>query len=55
MTGIMRGKEMVVGFYMRGPVGSPVSNPAMEITSSAYVSHSAEILYGMPTFILIEK
>jgi len=36
---------MVVGFYMRGPVGSPVSNPALEITSSAYVSHSAEILY----------
>ncbi|MDP3283753.1 MAG: phosphoenolpyruvate carboxykinase domain-containing protein, partial [Desulfobacterales bacterium] len=45
MTGIMRGKEMVVGFYMRGPVGSPMSNPAIEITSSAYVSHSAEILY----------
>jgi phosphoenolpyruvate carboxykinase (GTP) len=25
--------------------GAPVSNPALEITSSAYVSHSAEILY----------
>jgi phosphoenolpyruvate carboxykinase (GTP) len=36
---------MIVGFYMRGPVGAPVSNPAVEITSSAYVSHSAEILY----------
>ncbi|MFU8770277.1 MAG: phosphoenolpyruvate carboxykinase (GTP), partial [Desulfotignum sp.] len=45
MTGIMAGKTMVVGFYMRGPVGSPVSNPALEITSSAYVSHSAELLY----------
>jgi len=45
MTGIMRGKTMVVGCYMRGPVGAPVSNPALEITSSAYVSHSAEILY----------
>lgn len=45
LTGIMRGKTMVVGFYSRGPVGSPVSNPAIEITSSAYVSHSAEILY----------
>ena len=45
MTGIMHGKTMVVGFYSRGPVGSPVSNPAIEITSSAYVSHSAEILY----------
>ena len=45
MSNIMHGKTMVVGFYMRGPVGSPVSNPALEITSSAYVSHSAEILY----------
>lgn len=45
MTGIMRGKVMIAGFYMRGPVGSPMSNPAIEITSSAYVAHSAEILY----------
>ncbi|MFH1982704.1 MAG: phosphoenolpyruvate carboxykinase (GTP) [Pseudomonadota bacterium] len=45
MTGIMRGMVMMVGFYMRGPVGAPVANPAIEITSSAYVSHSAEILY----------
>ena len=36
---------MIVGFYMRGPAGAPVSNPALEITSSAYVSHSAELLY----------
>ncbi|MBT8340425.1 MAG: phosphoenolpyruvate carboxykinase (GTP), partial [Desulfatitalea sp.] len=45
MFGIMKGKTMVVGFYSRGPAGSPVSNPAIEITSSAYVSHSAELLY----------
>ena len=45
MGGIMRGKIMMVGFYIRGPAGSPVSNPAMEITSSAYVTHSAELLY----------
>ncbi len=45
MTGIMHGKTMIVGFYSRGPIGAPVSNPALEITSSAYVSHSAEILY----------
>ncbi|MFO7987941.1 MAG: phosphoenolpyruvate carboxykinase (GTP) [Desulfotignum sp.] len=45
MTDIMAGKTMMVGCYMRGPVGSPVSNPALEITSSAYVSHSAELLY----------
>jgi len=45
MSGIMHGKTMIVGFYIRGPAGAPVSNPALEITSSAYVSHSAEILY----------
>lgn len=45
MTGIMKGKSLIAGFYSRGPVGSPASNPALELTSSAYVSHSAEILY----------
>ncbi len=45
MAGIMEGMIMIVGCYTRGPVGSPVSNPALEITSSTYVSHSAEILY----------
>jgi len=45
MSGIMEGKVMIVGFYIRGPLNSPVSNPALEITSSAYVCHSAEILY----------
>ena len=45
MVGIMNGKTMVVGFYIRGPKGAPASNPALEITSSAYVAHSAEILY----------
>ena len=45
MVGIMKDKMMIVGFYIRGPIGAPVSNPALEITSSAYVSHSAEILY----------
>ncbi len=45
MTGIMRGMTLIVGFYSRGPAGAPVSNPAIEITTSAYVSHSAEILY----------
>lgn len=45
MVGIMEGKTMIVGFYSRGPVGAQVSNPAIEITSSAYVGHSAELLY----------
>jgi len=45
MTGIMKDKTMIIGFYIRGPVGALAANPALEITSSTYVSHSAEILY----------
>jgi len=45
MVGIMRGKIMMVGFYLRGPAGAPASNPALEISSSTYVLHSADILY----------
>ncbi|WP_020588680.1 phosphoenolpyruvate carboxykinase (GTP) [Desulfobacter curvatus] len=45
MSGIMENLTMIVGFYMRGPVGSPAANPALELTSSAYISHSAELLY----------
>ena len=45
MTGIMRGKTMLVGFYSRGPMGAQASVPALMISSSAYVLHSANILY----------
>lgn len=45
MRGIMRGKTMFVGFYSRGPVGAKASIPAIEISSSTYVLHSAELLY----------
>jgi len=45
MGGVMKGRTMLIGFFIRGPAGSPVSNPALEITSSAYVMHSANILY----------
>jgi len=45
MTGIMKGKIMFVGFYSRGPVGARAAIPAIEISSSTYVFHSAELLY----------
>jgi len=45
MTGIMQGMTMMIGFYSRGPVGAEASVPAIEISSSAYVHHSAELLY----------
>jgi len=45
MAGIMKGKTLLVGFYNRGPVGAQGSIPALMISSSAYVLHSANILY----------
>ncbi len=45
MPGIMEGMTLIVGFYSRGPVGAEATIPAVEMSSSAYVLHSAEILY----------
>ncbi len=45
MQGIMKGKEMLVAFFCLGPTHSPFSIRAMQITDSAYVVHSEEILY----------
>jgi phosphoenolpyruvate carboxykinase (GTP) len=45
MSGIMAGKTLYVGFYSRGPVGAQAAIPGIMISSSAYVLHSACILY----------
>ena len=45
MDGIMKGMAMIIGFYSRGPVGAEAAMPAIEISSSGYVLHSAELLY----------
>ncbi|MFA6866185.1 MAG: phosphoenolpyruvate carboxykinase (GTP) [Clostridia bacterium] len=45
MKGIMEGKEMVVSFFCLGPTSSKFSIRAMQITDSAYVTHSEQILY----------
>ena len=45
MVGVMAGKVLLVGFFNRGPAGAPATIPAIEITSSAYVMHSADMLY----------
>ncbi|UCD76867.1 MAG: phosphoenolpyruvate carboxykinase (GTP) [Phycisphaerales bacterium] len=45
MTGIMKGKTMMVGFFCRGPAGAKMALPALEISSSTYVMHSGDILY----------
>ena len=45
LDGIMEGKEMLILFYCLGPVNSKFSIPALQITDSAYVAHSENILY----------
>ena len=41
----MSGLTMLIGFYNRGPVGAQAALPGIMISSSAYVLHSANILY----------
>lgn len=45
MDGIMRGKECFIMFYCLGPVKSRFTICALQITDSAYVAHSENILY----------
>jgi phosphoenolpyruvate carboxykinase (GTP) len=45
LRGSMRGKEMFVRFYTLGPVDSPFSISAVQITDSTYVAHSEDLLY----------
>ncbi|MCK4641781.1 MAG: phosphoenolpyruvate carboxykinase (GTP) [Candidatus Marinimicrobia bacterium] len=45
MDGIMQGKEMLVRFFCLGPLNSRFSIPALQITDSAYVAHSEDLLY----------
>jgi phosphoenolpyruvate carboxykinase (GTP) len=45
MGGIMKGRTLYVGFFSRGPVGAQGAVPGLMISSSAYVLHSANILY----------
>ena len=45
MVGISNGGTLLVGFFNRGPIGAKAALPALEITTSTYVMHSANILY----------
>lgn len=45
LKGSMQGKEMLVKFYTLGPAASTFSIPAVQITDSAYVLHSEDLLY----------
>jgi len=45
MTGIMAGKELYIRFFCLGPTNSDFSIPCIQLTDSAYVAHSEDILY----------
>lgn len=45
MTDIGKGKPLLIGFFNRGPIGAEAAIPALKITTSPYVMHSADILY----------
>ncbi len=45
LDGSMTGKEMLVRFFSLGPTNSIFSLKALQITDSAYVAHSEDLLY----------
>lgn len=45
MDGIMKGKEMIVRFFVLGPLNSDFSICALQFTDSWYVAHSEDLLY----------
>ena len=45
LDGSMAGKEMLVKFFSLGPTNSIFSLKALQITDSAYVAHSEDLLY----------
>jgi phosphoenolpyruvate carboxykinase (GTP) len=45
LEGIMAGREMIIRFFCLGPLNSKFSLLALQITDSAYVAHSEDLLY----------
>ena len=45
MNGIMEGRTMYVQFHCLGPLNSTISIPCAQITDSAYVTHTENLLY----------
>ncbi len=45
LDGSMRGKEMLVRFFSLGPTNSRFTKCALQLTDSAYVAHSEDLLY----------
>lgn len=53
MKDIMKGKELYIRFFCLGPTKSEFSQPVIQLTDSAYVAHSEDILYrqGFEEFV----
>jgi len=45
MKDIMKGKELYIRFFCLGPTESVFSIPVVQLTDSAYVAHSEDLLY----------
>jgi len=45
LKNIMKGREVYIRLFCLGPVNSPFSISAVQITDSAYVAHSEDLLY----------
>ena len=45
MKDIMKGHELYIRFFCLGPTNSEFSIPCVELTDSAYVAHSEDLLY----------
>jgi phosphoenolpyruvate carboxykinase (GTP) len=54
LTNIMRGKQMYVALFCLGPLESDFSIYAVQLTDSAYVAHSEDILYR-PAYEVFKK
>ena len=55
LPGMMRGREMYVGFYCFGPKNSPFTMHAVQVTDSAYVAHNENLLYRICYDEFVEK
>lgn len=55
LKNIMEGKELFVLFLCLGPVRSPFSIYSVQLTDSAYVAHSEDILYRPSYSVFTEK
>ena len=55
MKGIMAGKELYICFFSLGPVDSKYAIPCVQLTDSAYVAHSENLLYRTGYNLFVRK